>query len=403
MIWRRGSLFVLLLLSTFFAGCSKGRGEEAADEAGETKAEAGEAGAEAEEGEAGEAAGEPGRVTLSEEAFRTARILSEPVGSETAAAVGSGGLQVPGEVGLDPGRVAVISPRTAGRIERLTVVPGQRVAAGATVALLTSREYLTAQADLAQAVRRAGMLAGTGDEAGAQGLVEAARRRLRLLGASPGAIAALERGGNPSPLLPVPAPFAGSILEVLAPAGSGVEAGTPIFRIADLSTVLVGADVPERALASVRPGESAVVRIAAYPDRSFTGRVERLGDVLDPQTRTLEALIRVPNGDRALRPGMSATVSIDVPGGGAGAGAVVLTVPSSAVVSDGAMRYVFVEVGPRTFERRVVEIAPGAPGAGPAASRVAVVSGVEPGERVVTRGAFTLKSELAKASLVDDD
>lgn len=405
MIWRRGSLAALLLLSTLFAACSSG-GEEAAGEAGKTKPEAG---TEAEAGEAGEAgeggeAGEPGRVTLSEEAFRTARILSEPVGSETAAEAGSGGLQVPGEVGLDPGRVAVISPRTAGRIERLTAVPGQRVAAGATVALLTSREYLTAQADLAQAVRRAGMLAGTGDEAGARALVEAARRRLRLLGAGPGVIAALERGGDPSPLLAVPAPFAGSILEVLAPAGSGVEAGTPIFRIADLSTVLVGADVPERALASVRPGERAVVRLAAYPDRSFTGRVERLGDVLDPQTRTAEALIRVPNGDRALRPGMSAAVGIDVPGGGSGVGAVVLTVPSSAVVSDGAMRYVFVEVGPRTYERRVVEVASGAvPGGGPAASRVALVSGVEPGERVVTRGAFTLKSELAKASLVDDD
>jgi hypothetical protein len=65
---------------------------------------------------------------------------------------------------------------------------------------------------------------------------------------------------------------------------------------------------------------------------------------------------------------------------------------------------VFVEVGLRSYERRAVELAPGAiAGAGPAGARVAVVSGLAAGERIVSRGAFTLKSELAKASLVDED
>lgn len=389
---------LLLALLAGGAACSTRSGEEPG-----TEEEHAEAAAGSEAGEEGETHGEPGRVTLSEAAFATARIEVAPVGSETSAAAGAGGLQAPGQVDFDPARVAVVSPRTGGRIERLAAVPGDRVGAGQTVALISSREFLTAQSDLAQALRRAQVLAGTADEQGARALVEAGRRRLRLLGASPAAIARIERGEDPAPLLAVPAPFAGSILEILAPAGSAVEAGTPIFRIADLSSVLIAADVPERALSTVWTGEAAVVRLPAHPGRVYQGRVERLADVLDPATRTVEALIRVPNPDRSLRPGMSATVGIDVPETASGTGEV-LTVPSSAVVTDGADRYVFVEVAPRTYERRAVEVAPGAvAGGGPASGRVGIVSGLSAGERVVTRGAFTLKSELAKATLVDDD
>lgn len=390
--------FFGLALLAMLAACSSGSGNEAAP-----------AGAEAAEGtettsEAAGPAAAPGRVSLSEAAARTARIETEAVRSEAAAATGMGGLQIPGQVDFDPARLAVVSARTGGRIERLAAVPGSRVRAGQTVALLTSREYLTAQTDLLQAARRAELLAGTADEAGARSLLEAARRRLRLLGAGSEVIGRLERGGEPALLLAVPAPFAGSILETLAPAGSAVEAGTPIFRIADLSTVLIAADVPERALPSVWTGERAVVRLAAYPDRTFAGRVERLGDTVDPETRTVDAFIRVPNPDRALRPGMFATVGIDVPENGQAEAGSVLTVPASAIVTEGAARYAFVEIGPRTYERRAVEIGSAAvAGGGPAGSRAVVTSGLRAGERVVSRGAFTLKSELAKASLVDDD
>ena len=384
---------LLLALLAGAAACSSGSGEETGKE--KEHAEAAEG---SEAGEEGEAAGEPGRVTLSEAAFATARIQTEPVGSETSAAAGAGGLQAPGQVDFDPARVAVVSPRTGGRIERLAAIPGDRVGAGQTVALISSREFLTAQSDLAQAVRRAQVLAGTADEQGARSLVEAGRRRLRLLGASPAAIARIERGDDPSPLLAVPAPFAGSILETLAPAGSAVEAGTPVFRIADLSSVLVAADVPERALSALRTGQGATVRLAAFPDRTYTGRVERIGDVVDPATRTVKALVRVPNPERMLRPGMFATVALDVPGVGAEPAAAVLTVPASALVNDGDARYVFVEVGPRSYERRAVEVAGGAAG-----GRVVVTSGLSAGERVVTRGAFTLKSELGKAAFGDED
>lgn len=351
------------------------------------------------------AEGEEGRVTLSEAAYRTAGIRVEAVTAEPVAAAGAG-LQVPGQVEFEPERVAVISPRTAGRIERLTAVEGDRVRAGQTVALLASREFLAAQTDLAQAARRAGVLAGSADAAGADALVDAARRRLRLLGASEGAIARVLETGEIAPALAVVAPFAGSLVEAHARAGAAVEPGTPLFTLADLSSVDVTAEVPERSIPLLRIGQRATLTLAAYPDRRFEGRVERLRDQLDPATRTVRAILHVPNPDRALRPGMFATVVLDAPAEAAlrTAAPTLLTIPESALVTDGEARYVYVETGPRTFERRAVQVeALSAPGSTvPAVGRVAVRSGLAAGERVAVEGAFTLESETGKAGFGHD-
>ncbi|GMV09908.1 MAG: hemolysin D [Gemmatimonadota bacterium] len=398
----------LALLVALVAACSGGDkkpdGAASSDEAREgatASTKAGEAGEKGEEkgGEEGEAPAS-NRVTLSEAAFRTARIAVE---SPTLSSVGAttGGLEAPGQVDFDPARVAIISPRANGRLERLLVVPGDRVGAGQTVALVQSPAFLTAQNDVLQARRRLDLLRDTPDASGAQALLDAARRRLALLGLSEAAVRRLEESGTPSALLSVAAPFAGSIIEAQALAGQAVEAGTSLFKIADLSVVNVAADVPERALPAVRVGQIADIRVTGAPAAAFTGRVSRVSDVLDPEKRTARALITVSNSGRALKPGMFATVSLR---GGGSSTVQTLSVPSTAIVTDGAARYVFVEVGPRTYERRPVELATSiVAGAGTAGSRVSVVSGLDADDRVVIRGAFTLKSELAKATLVDED
>lgn len=390
-------------------------GERAGDEAERTTVKAATDGADAREaggtekgGEAGEAgegesgeAGAGGRVVLTEAGFATARIAVAPAERDVSPGDGA---EVPGQVEFDPARVALISPRTGGRVERLLAVPGDRVRPGQTVALVLSPAFVTAQADFVQAKRRADLLAGTPDAEGARALLAAAERRLELLGVGRAAIARLEAGGEAATLLPVVAPFAGSIVEAPALAGQAVESGAPLYKIADLSAVNVAADVPERAIAALRVGQQATVRIAALPDGRFAGRVARVSDQLDAATRTVEALVRVANADRRLKPGMFATVVLHGAAvGGAGAAATgAVSVPASAVVSDGAARYVFVETGPRRYERRTVEVAASS---GPTAvgGRVTVVSGLAPGERVVTRGAFTLKSELAKAEFAEDE
>lgn len=357
--------------------------------------------------EHGDEHAETDAVSLSEAAFRTAQIEVQPVA--TAASAGAAeGLEVPGQVELDPRRVALVSSRIAGRLERLSVVEGDRVGAGQSVGALFSPDYLTAQVDLAQATRRVGTLAGTTDETGARALADAARRRLRLLGASEAEIARAAGGGEPASTMSLRSPIGGSVIEAHVLPGAAVEAGAPVFTVADLSVIDVVAEVPERNLPQVRTGQRASISIAAFPDMRFEGRVERLRDALNAETRTLRAVIHVPNGSRRLRPGMFATVRLDVPttralngDAAGGTGSSTLTIPESAIVTDGERRFVFVETGLRAYERREVRTVPLSP-PGSVTQRTAMVvvqDGLRAGERVVVRGAFVLKSELAKAGL----
>ena len=387
--WRlRGPVFGLMIAALMLAStaCSSGSDDLESVESAE----------EGEEGEEQES-GTDGRVVLTEAAHQTAAIeVSEVLGE--AGAPASGTVQVPGRVEFPPDRVALVSPRTGGRIERLLAVEGNRVGAGQPVAYILSPAFLTAQNDFMQAVRRADLLAGTPDEEGARALVSAAQRRLQLLGAPGAVIERLQSGGGPLDLLPVVAPFAGVVVEANALTGAAVEPGSPIYRIADLSAVDVVADVPEQAIRHLAVGQSATVRLAAYPESPYTGRIERLRSELNRETRTVAAIIRVPNPQGSLRPGMFATVDLAVPVTvGAGASPTSLTIPASALVTDGADRYVFVEVGLRTYEHRLVDVVPAGN------ETVAVRSGLAAGERIVTRGAFTLKSELGKAAFGDDD
>lgn len=333
-------------------------------------------------------------VTLTEAAHRTAGIETAIVEERSVRMALAGGV-IPGEVEFDPARVALISPRTSGRIERLLVVEGESVRAGQPVAEILSTEFLTAQQDFLHATRRADLLEGTADAEGAGALVDAAVRRLRLMGANEDLIEEVAREGRPRDLLPVAAPFAGRIAEAHALSGAGVEPGSPIFTLADISVVNVAADVPERSLPDLRVGQPVGVRLAAYPERRWSGRVARIKDELNRETRTATALIQVANGDGVMRPGMFATVELQAPAASATA-TTALALPASAIVTDGAERYVFVETGERSYERHDVDVVPTAD-----PEWLVVRAGLTAGERVVVRGAFTLKAEQAKAAFGD--
>lgn len=336
------------------------------------------------------------RVALTAAALRSAGIIVSEVRGRGVPQEGRTGMTVPGQVEFDPARVALVSPRTPGRIERLTVVEGDEVRAGQPVAFVLSPTFLTAQHDFLQASRRADLLSGTGDEPEALALLEAARRRLDLMGADSAVIRVLNETDAPIDLLPVTAPFGGSIVTAHTLAGAAVEPGSPIFTLADLSMVDVVADVPEGSLSTLRAGQSAHIELAAYADDPVQGTVVRIGETLDPNTRTARAIIRVANPRRLLRPGMFASVRLMTDDAAEGATVLLPTLPAGAVVTSGAERYVFVEVEPGTFERRLVDVYALDDG------QVAVRSGVVEGERVVVQGAFTLSSELAKGEFGDE-
>jgi multidrug efflux pump subunit AcrA (membrane-fusion protein) len=349
----------------------------------------------------------PSRVTLTPEAVQSARIEVEPVTAE-AGDLEHGGLDVPGQVEFDPHRVALASPRAAGRLERLLAVEGDQVRLGQTVALVASPEYLTAQSDFLQAAQRARLLAGSPDSTGAAALATAARRRLMRLGVGPDELDRLAAGGEPRELLAITSPLDGTVMKARALAGAAVETGSPLFEVADLAVMDVIAQVPERSLPLLRMGQRASVSVVAFPGLHVEGKVERLRGGLNADTRTAEAVIHVANPGRRLRPGMFAMVRLDLPRDAAPSearGEPVLLIPSAAVVNDGENQIVFVEVGERTYERREVRVEPHAAGALGAqiAPQVRVREGLQPRERVVVRGAFILKSELGKSGFGEEE
>jgi membrane fusion protein, heavy metal efflux system len=382
---RAGVLAILVALGT--GGCSRG-----VPEAGNEETATGNGTEQAAESNPRGDTGTAGVVTLSEAAMRTAGIETAPAADRTVSGLETTAA-VPGQVEFDPARVALISPRLAGRIERLTVVEGDPVRAGQAVVEILSTAFLTAQHDLIQAVRRARLLEGSADAEGAAALADAARQRLRLMGAGGPLIDSIVDEGRPRDVLPIGAPFNGRITQAHALSGAAVEAGSPIFTLADLSIVNVAASVPERSIRDVRIGQPVTVTLAAYPDRRWDGKVVRIKAELDRETRTAVALIQVANEDGSMRPGMFASIRLGNVAGSRSASSA-LAIPASAIVTDGEERYVFVEIGERSYERRIVDVSQIAGGDG----SFAVHSGLAAGERVVIRGAFTLKAELAKAT-----
>lgn len=348
----------------------------------------------------------PARVVLSDTAMRTAGIRVEEVraaGPEMQA--DQNALVVPGTVMLDPRRVARVAPRSEVRVEELLVVEGDPIQEGSVMAVVSSPAFVAAQSDLLQAERRAELLRGTPDSLGGRALAAAAAQRLRLMGWTDAELAEVRRRGEPSATLRIRAPMSGRVLESHAQVGMTLAAGAPLFTVADLAVVEVAAEVPEASLALVRLGQSAVLSFVAAPGRTLEGRVVRLEDHLDPATRTLRVLLQVRNPSLLLKPGMFATARFTVSSSGARDTDPGVSIPASALVMDGESRIVFVEVAERTFERREVRVATAVP-AGTmqvGSTEVRIVEGLRVGERIVTKGAFTLKSELAKAAFGEED
>lgn len=221
------------------------------------------------------------------------------------------------------------------------------------------------------------------------------RAELRSLGA-PVAEGEQDDSTSDTSRVAVRAPVSGNVTERLVNAGAGVEAGTALFTIANLSTVWVIANVPEAQVGSIRTGTPAEVRSAALGPNAISGRVSYINPQLNEETRTAQVRIEVGNPGERLKAGMFVEVGFQV-GTGTAAGEE-LMVPSAAVQRVGDRTVVFVPKTdePGHFEVRDVELG------GETDGYRKVLSGLALGERVVTKGGFTLKTQMQKESLGDD-
>ncbi len=290
-----------------------------------------------------------------------------------------------GVVTFDETRIAQITPKFAGYIDRLYVnATGQPVSRGQAVASIYSPELVAAQTELLLAGRLDRTLDQNsipGVQAGGPSLLSAARQRLRFWDVSDVQIDAILRSGKVQRALTLYSPVSGVVVEKNVVQGQSVTPGMQLMTVADLSTVWIAAELRESDAGNVRRGSAATVELSAFPGERVAGRVSYVYPTLQAESRTIKARVVLPNPGGRIKPGMYATVRFATPMGAA------LTVPAAAVIQTGDRSFVFVEQPGQKLMPRDVRL--GRRGG----EYVEVISGLRPGERVVTSSQFLLDSE----------
>lgn len=348
-------------------------------------------------------------VPLTRDAIERAGIVVAPV---SAAAAGTA-LRLPGVVTANAYRQVSVTPLVSGRVTRVFASLGDRVRRGDVMADIYSPElaeattrYVSARAQLDahdRELRRAEKLVEIGaasrqelerihaEHAAQTADVHSARARLELLGVpaatldAPGANITIDSTAR------VPAPIDGVVTERAVNVGLNVEPAMTLFTVVDLSTVWVVADAYERDLPLVHVGDDAAITTAAYPDRPVAGRIAYIDPQVNRDTRTAQLRVEVSNLRGELRLGMLADVMVKARTGAAP----VLTVPRGAIqrVGQRAVVYLRSAEDPEKFIEREVRLGAAS------GEQVEVVSGVRPGDAVVTEGSFFVRAERERLGL----
>ena len=295
-------------------------------------------------------------------------------------------LRTAGRVAIDERRITHVHARVGGFIEEVFVnTTGAPVRRGEPLFTMYSPELLATQQDLltarASAERlRDSPLPWTVEDSKA--LVEAARKRLRLWGMTPGEIARVERTGEPVRAVTIASPASGLVTERQAfQNGRTVTPDLDLYTIVDFSAVWVLAQVHEHELRHVRVGQDAVVLLADTRDVPFHGTVSFISPEVDPMTRTASVRLELANQDLALKPGMFVSVVLRDELGPQ------LVVPRDAIMDTGDGQFVSVDLGDGYLEPRKVTVGPDVEG-----GRV-IREGLREGERVVSSANFLIDSE----------
>jgi cobalt-zinc-cadmium efflux system membrane fusion protein len=348
-----------------------------------------------------------GRAWSADEAVRLADKELEAIDLQTSLVTArpmSSHLEAMGKIIASPFRKAIVSYPFPARIAQVHVRPGDWVKTGRAIVTLQSEavgeakaEYFKAQADseLAKSsFEREQRLFDRGAGAGknlqaaeaelkvAGANLNAAEKKLHILGFTEDQVRTAAASHEVNPLITLFAPIPGKIVDNTMSLGAMVDQSTEIMTILDPRLVCVDANIYERDIAKIRKGQEVDVTVPAYPDLVFKGQIQYIGDILNPETRTITVRTEVENEDFKLKAGMFASLRILLD-----RQARALTVPQAAVLDDGDLKIVFVKKGGQFFPR---EITVGSKMDG----FLEVLSGLAEGDEVVTTGSFQLKSKL---------
>ncbi len=331
------------------------------------------------------------------------------VDAVTVAPVPFGEVVSPGKIEANPNLVSHVTLPVAGRVFSVAVKLGDAVKRGAPLLTIESPDadaaestYRQSQAALTQAKANLNKAQADYDRSSdlfahnavakkdvltaenalvqakaavdqSQAAIEQASRRLQIFGLQPGSF---------GQKVTLAAPMSGKVLEMsIAPGEYRNDTNAPVMTIADLSTVWVSSDVPESQIRFIDPGERIDVTLAAFPGETFRGRVTRIADTVDPQTRTIKVRAEMDNARGRLRPEMFGTIrhtdSVRT----------TPVIPVGALVQEGGKSIVWMERGPGRFQP--VEVTTGAR----MDDHVAVLTGLRAGDRLVVDGAMLLRAQ----------
>lgn len=319
-------------------------------------------------------------------------------------------LKTTAETAYAPTRYARVAPRIAGIVREVRASMGQDVVAGAVLAIVEAPEMGQAATTYRQAVAQLrlrekthaqekeltekkissghDLLVATAELEEARLSASAARQHLLTLGLGADRIETLEGTEDPVSTIEVRAPFDGTILDASAVLGENAGPDKPLFSVADASRMWLSIDVYEADVTKVEKDQRVTFTMDGMPGLRFTGRITALGGSVDERTRTLRVVAEVKNPQGILREHMFGHVDIQVK-----PPEPKLIVPRDAVQTDGDCYFVFTSASANVFRTRPVDLGIAYQ------SGYEIKGGLVAGERVVTVGSFSLKSEVLRGEM----
>jgi Cu(I)/Ag(I) efflux system membrane fusion protein len=329
-----------------------------------------------------------GQLRISLDKVQKLGVRTEPVASRELAKT----VRAVGRIQIDERGIFVVTPRFEGYIEKLLVnTTGQAVKAGQPLMEVYSPELVSAQEEYLIAWNGRETLRNGTEESltGVDQLAKAALQRLRNWEISSTQLQHLQREGKVTRTLTLYSPTNGVVLEKTAVQGMRFMPGETLFRIADLSTVWLIADVFEQDLALVQLGSPVKISVDAYPEQEFSGEVSYIYPTLSASTRTAQVRVEMRNPGGLLKPDLFASVQL------VSADGMALTVPVSAVIDSGTRQIVLVQREEGLFEPREVML-------GRRSNDYAeILQGVTEGEQVVIRANFLIDAESNLQTALD--
>jgi cobalt-zinc-cadmium efflux system membrane fusion protein len=318
-------------------------------------------------------------------------------------------LRIPGSIQVDEQRMAKIGAPVTGRITEISAVLGQLVKQGQVLATVNSTELAQNQLAYIKALQQINLQSKAVDRAkvlleadvisaaelqrreaelsGAKADLIAARNQLLVLGMSNASISKLSHSVQMDTFSSVTARLAGTVISRKINVGQVVQPADELFVVADLSRVMAVAEVPERQIDLIELGQEVDIEVPALNEKPIKGKLIYVGDVVNPQTRTVTVRSEIKNFNHEIKPEMLVSMLVQ------SKPVSHLSVPVRAIVRENDKNYVFVKIAPNKYRLREVAIGDDYQG------MVAIENGLESGETIVSEGAFHLNNERKRKEL----